>query len=138
MEQGSLFDIPAGNADMAVGLAGLITNIKAALNKVAGDDEAGRALLLDKVIAVAQRERVAMTNGGGKTVKIDVFNKWLQPKDKEHDPTLVAILCVCLAAGDASPLKPILDVAGLVAIPKEDLKYLRVGNRSHKKGGGRC
>ena len=78
MRQGSLFDIlPREEADTC-GLAGLMPAIRAGMNYSAGQDEEGRKMLLEKISAIAKREGVALTSGGGKTLEKDTLDKWLQ------------------------------------------------------------
>ena len=128
MRQMSLFEFtPASSDSEAVGLAGLMPAVRAAMNRVAGSDPEGRKLLVDKINAVASREAIALTRSGAKSISKPTLDKWLQTSDKEHTPSLEGILCFCLAAGDASPIKPFLSCLGLVAISEEDLGYVRLG-----------
>ena len=97
------------------------------MNRVAAEYEPGRKLLVDAVIKVAQREAVALTSGGAKTIEPGSLDKWLQPSDRGHAPHLDAIICFCIATGTASPIKPVLKALGLVAIPESDLEDLEYG-----------
>ena len=127
MRQGSLFDILPTEERHTIGLAGVIPAIKAAMGYVAAQDVEGRKTLADRITNIASRERVALTAGGGKTLSDDVLVKLLQPKDTKHDPTIMELLCFCLATGSAKPLKPALDVLGLTIISKDELKFLEYG-----------
>lgn len=128
MRQGSLFDLlPPDNPDEAVGLAGMMPAVRAEMNRVAAEYEPGRKLLVDAIIKVAQREAVALTSGGAKTIEPSTLDKWLQPSERGHAPHLDAILCFCIATGNASPIKPVLKALGLVAIPKSELEDLEYG-----------
>lgn len=128
MRQGSLFDlIPPENPDEAVGLVGMTPAVRAEMNRVAAAYEPGRKMLVDAITHVAQRETVALSLGGAKTLDPTVLDKWLQPLDRGHAPNLDAIACFCLATGTARPIKPLLDALGLVAIPKSELADLEYG-----------
>lgn len=128
MQQASLFDIsPAETCDESRGLAGLMPAIRARMNRIAAKDLDGRKKLIDRINEVAQREALPLTQGGGKTVSLDVLNKWLQPSDRAHMPSLEAVACFCIATGDASPLQPLFKVMGLTAIPVSKLEYLEYG-----------
>lgn len=128
MRQGSLFDLlPPDNPDEAIGLAGMMPAIRAEMNRVAAEYEPGRKLLVDAVIKVAQREAVALTTGGAKTIEPSTLDKWLQPSDRGHAPHLDAIICFCIATGNASPIKPVLKALRLVVIPESDLEDLEYG-----------
>ena len=125
MQQYSLFDIlPEADPDDAVGLAGLMPSIRAAMNRVAGKDEECRKQLVESINAVAKRESVPLTKGGGKAIEKPTLDKWLQPSEQGHAPSLEGIIIFCLATGDATPLKPIMMLLGLEVVAKEDLRYL--------------
>lgn len=125
-QQASLFDIPKTSGE-AIGLAGMMPAIRAAMNRTASEYEPGRKLLVDAINEVARQEAVALTSGGGKTITQDMLDKWLQPSERGHAPSLEAIVCFCLATGDASSIKPLLRSFGLHAIPQNDLEYLEYG-----------
>jgi hypothetical protein len=128
MRQGSLFDIlPPENPSEMVGVAGVMAEVCAEMNGVAESYGPGRKHLVDAVTAVAKRERVALTSGGGKELKAEVLDKWLQPSQRAHEPSIEAILCYCLATGSARPIKPILKRLKLVIIMEEELEDLEYG-----------
>jgi len=136
MRQGSLFDLlPPDNPEESIGMAGMMPAIRAEMNRVASAYEPGRKLLVDAITKVAQREAVALSSGGAKTLDASVLDKWLQPADRSHAPHLEAIACFCLATRDASPIRPLLNYLGLVAIPESDLEDLEYGKlcRAEKK-----
>lgn len=126
MKQGSLFDALSA-PDATVGLAGIMPAIRAAMNRVAGEYPEGRKLLVDAITGVAQREGVALTSGGGKSITLDQLNKWLQSGERGHEPSLAAILCFCIATNNFSPLLPVLRLFGLCVVPQERMKYLEYG-----------
>ena len=128
MKQVSLFDIQAkGQNDLALGLVGIMPNMRAFMNGIAAKFLDGREHLVDKINHVAQREGLALTRGGGKTIKKDQLDKILQPLEQGHPPSLELIVCFCIATGDASPVKPLLDALGLTVIPKSDIEFLEYG-----------
>lgn len=128
MKQGSLFDILLRDgSDTIVGLAGVMPAVRARMNFVAKQFLQGRDILTDIIIAVAQRENIPLTKGGGKTITPEQLDKWLQPAATGHEPSFNAILCFCIATQDASPMQPILKVLGLVAVSPEDATYLEYG-----------
>lgn len=126
MLQASLFDMLSASA-VTVGLAGVMPEIRADMNRVAGEYPEGRKLLVDAINKVAKREGVAITSGGGKAIEKDTLDKWLQSGERGHEPTITAILCFCIAARDFSPLLPILRVAGFCIVPQEKMKFLAYG-----------
>jgi len=128
MYQGSLLDcLSQDSAPQVAALAGVMPSIRAAMARVARAYPEGRKSLPDAISEVAQRENVALTPKGGKTVTLEQLNKWLQPSDREHEPGLRAILCFCIATGDFSPLEPIWRACGLAVIPAAELPLLAYG-----------
>lgn len=128
MRQASLFDItPQSTPDDAVGLAGLMPSIRAAMNRVAGKEEECRKQLVETINAIAKRENAALTKSGGKTIEKTTLDKWLQSSDTGHAPSLEAIVIFCLATGDATPLKPVLKMLGLEVIASGDRRFLDYG-----------
>lgn len=113
-----------------VGLIGLYPQIRARMNMVAKRYDEGRDMLVDAINAVAEREKIALTNGGGTSINKPQLDKWLQPKAQGHEPPLTAIVCFCLATNDFSPLEPVHEALGIVVVPKADLRFLRLGKAS--------
>jgi len=127
MIQASLFKYLAPEAECAVSLAGLMPAIRAEMNRVASGYEPGRKILAEAVSKIAQREGVTLGSTGAKSITEETLNKMLQSGDAGRDYSLKLILCFCLAVGDFSPLRPLLELAGLMVIPREDLRFLEYG-----------
>jgi hypothetical protein len=127
MRQASLLDLLPHNPDEPVGLVSVMPAVRAEMNRAAGNDEQGRKLLVDAINKVARREAVALSAGGAKSVTIDTLNKWLQPSERGHAPSLEAILCFCLATGDIGPMRPIMKALRITAITAEDVEVLEYG-----------
>ena len=130
MRQGSLLDIIPSQSGKVVGLIGLYPQIRARMNVVAKRYGDGRDLLVDAINEVADREKIALTSGGGTSITRAQLDKWLQPKAPGHEPSLTAIVCFCLATKDFSPLEPVHEALGIVVVPKADLRFLRLGKAS--------
>ena len=126
--QGSLLDILRQDAAPAgVGLAGVMPSIRAAMARVAKGYPEGRKALPEAISEVAAREGIALTPKGGKSISLEILEKWLQAGDREHTPRLEAILCFCVAAQDFSPLAPLWRACGLAVVPAAELPLLEYG-----------
>jgi hypothetical protein len=130
MEQASLLSLLGSGA---VGLAGVMPAVRAGMNRAAKNYAPGRKMLVDAINDVAEREGIALTSGGGKSVKPDIVDKWLQPRERGHAPSFEAILCFCLATGDHTPLEPLWRSLGLAVIPAKELPYLEIGKAEVEK-----
>ena len=112
-------------------LSGAMPSIKAALRRVAGDENSeGRKLLVDKINKIARISGVKLTGGNVRAISKDTLDKWLSPSDESHPPSVVAILAFCLATQNTTPLRVMLRVAGLDVMTEEDRLYAEIGRRS--------
>lgn len=111
-------------------LAGVMPAIRAAMNRVASDTDAGRDILLDKINLVARQAGIRLTAGNAKAVSRDTLDKWLSPSDASHPPSINAVLAFCAATGDHAPLRVILRAMGLDIMTTEDRTYRDIGRAS--------
>lgn len=114
MRQTSLFDDPA------LALSGLLPALRAAMNGVVGQDEDGRKVLVDRLNALATRAGIKLTSGNTRTISKDTLDKWLSPADREHTPSILALAVVCVATGDAGPLRVLTRACGFDVITQEE------------------
>lgn len=121
MRQASLLDDDHGK------LAGLVPAMRAAMNRAAGGDEAGRKLLVDRINAVAQEAGIRLTAGNAKTVSKDTLDKWLNPNDRDHTPGVLAVAAFCAATRDVGALRVLLQAMGLDVMTAEDRKHRDYG-----------
>lgn len=103
------------------GLAGVVPAIRAAMRRVAGkEDGEGRKSLVDSLNEVAQREGVCLTGGNAKGVSKDTLDKFLNPNEAGHPPSINALLAFCKATNDISPLRELLRPFGLDLMTEDD------------------
>lgn len=121
MRQASLLEDDHGR------LAGLVPAMRAAMNRVAGEDESGRKLLVDRLNAVAREAGVKLTLGNAHALSKDTLDKWLSPSDRDHTPGILAVAVFCAATKDASALRVVLQALGLDVMTKEDRKHRDYG-----------
>jgi len=116
MRQASLLEDDPGR------LAGLIPAMRAAMNRAAGEDEAGRKLLVDRINAVARDAGIRLTSGNAHALSKDTLDKWLSPSDRDHTPGILAVAAFCVATKDATALRIVLQAIGLDVMTPEDRK----------------
>ncbi|PKN07595.1 MAG: hypothetical protein CVU73_12685 [Deltaproteobacteria bacterium HGW-Deltaproteobacteria-8] len=114
MQQHSLFKDDHG------ALAGLVPAMRAAMNRAAGADTAGRALLVDRINDIARQAGLRLTTGNAQSISKDTLDKWLAPSDRDHTPSLLAVVVFCAATGDSAPLQMMLRALGLDVMTAED------------------
>lgn len=109
-------------------LAGALPAIKAAMRAVAGAPEGnGRKLLPDKINAVASASGVRLTAGNARSISKDTVDKWLNPSDESHPPSILAVLAFYLATNDPAPLRAMLKSVGLDVMTEEDRRFRDLG-----------
>lgn len=135
LKQYSLFKDDHGS------LAGLVPAMRAAMNRAAGADAAGRKLLVDRINEIARQVGLRLTTGNAQSISKDTLDKWLAPSDRDHTPSLIAMVVFCAATGDHAPLQMMLRALGLDVMTAEDRRHSDYGRaclaertaRRHKK-----
>ncbi|MBU1231177.1 MAG: hypothetical protein KKA55_11320 [Proteobacteria bacterium] len=121
MQQHSLFKDDHG------ALAGLVPAMRAAMNRAAGADAAGRKLLVDRINDIARQAGLRLTTGNAQSISKDTLDKWLAPGDRDHTPSLLAVVVFCAATGDHAPLQMMLRALNLDVMTAEDRKQRDYG-----------
>lgn len=112
-------------------------DIKTVMNQVAKESQYSRELLLDRMNTLADRHNVKLLKGNNSRLKIDTLEKWLNPNDRHHVPSLVAFLVFCAAAGSTMPLAAMGGVVGAQVIDETDSKMLAWAKEYHLAKGAR-
>lgn len=106
--------------DDQAALAGLVPALRAAMNRAAGADPAGRKLLVDRINDIARQAGLRLTTGNAQSISKDTLDKWLAPTDRDHTPSIIALVVFCAALGDHTPFQLILRALGLDVMTAED------------------
>jgi hypothetical protein len=111
--------------DPSIVLAGFVASLKASMNRAAADHpHMSRAEILDRMNELALNAGITITGGNAKSLSLATFEKWLNPRDIEHVPSVLAVNVFCLATGDFRPLQVQLQLHGYGVLTEED-KQLR-------------
>lgn len=113
-------------------VAGLVAATKTALNRAAAASQLSRAQITDRANAIAQAAGVRLTQGNAKSVGADLVDKWLNPSEREHVPSLLAVNVLCLALGDPAPLAAMLQAHGCELMTAEDRQMRDYGRACAK------
>ena len=111
-------------------LAGVMSAIRAAMRRIAGEPEGeGRKMLADKISTIAKQEEIALTAGNTKGISLDTLNKMLSPSDVSHPPSVNAVLTFCRATGSVEPIRIMLRAIApdLDVMTAEDRRYRDLG-----------
>lgn len=100
--------------------AALVQAIKAGMRNCTCLCAFSRAEVAEKMNTIALAAGVRMTQGRAKTISQDTLDKWLNPEEREHVPSLMALHIFCLALQDATPLQLWLEAFGIKSMTPED------------------
>ncbi|MBC15441.1 MAG: hypothetical protein CL942_00155 [Desulfovibrio sp.] len=119
-EQLSLFHEKDDHAAVAA-LAGILPMVRAAMNSVAEEHPIlSRDLIADQITELSRMAGVKLTQGNAKGVKPATIEKWLAPGDREHPPSIAALVAFCLITKSVKPLEPLLSAMGCEVMTEED------------------
>jgi hypothetical protein len=127
VKQLSLFHDSDDDAAIAA-LASLVPIIRATMNRVADEHpNLSRDLIADRMTEISRSAGVKLSRGNTKSVKTATLDKWLAPADRDHPPSIVALVAFCMAAKDIRPLEPPLRAVGCAVMTAEDRKMRDYG-----------
>lgn len=116
MRQLSLFEDPSAK------LAMLMANLKSAMNRTASQCGLSRDEIAARMNEIARSAGVSLSRGNAKGVTLATLEKWLNPANAEHQPSILAVNVFCLAVKNAAPLAAMLQPNGCGVMTPEDKK----------------
>ena len=116
MRQLSLFDDPS--ADLAM----LLARIKSAMHQSAASCGLSREEIVDRMNEIAKRAGVSLSRGNAKSVTLATLEKWLNPANADHVPSLLVVNVFCMVTKSTAPLLVMLDLHGCGVMTPEDKK----------------
>lgn len=118
----SLFD------DKAAKLAGLNATLKASMQRALSASALSREQLLDRMNGLARDAGVKLTTGNAHQLSLATLDKWLNPSDREHLPSVLALHVFCLALNNVQPLAHLLGLHGCGVMTAEDKRLRDYGH----------
>jgi len=98
--------------------------IKAAMNRAAKRCGLSRELIVDKMNEIAAMGGYRL-NRNARALSLDVFEKWLNPAERDYVPGHNAVACFMAATGDPEPLQVAAGIQGYDLVGGDDLKVLK-------------
>lgn len=97
-------------------IAGLDRGIKVAMNEACRNaciqQGLSRDNILDKMNEIALKAGVRLTGGNAHALSLAMFEKWLNPADKGHMPSLRALAVFCAAVESVTPFAVLVASVG--------------------------
>jgi hypothetical protein len=90
-----------------------------------------REELCDKMNELADRYGVCLVGGRGQKLTIATLEKWLNPEDKEHLPSIKALPVFCAAIGSVDPMRAMIEPLGWKIIDDQDARMLAWARHYH-------
>ena len=119
MRQYSFFD-----DDPSADLAMLMARLKSAMHQSAARCGLSREEIADRMTEIAQRAGASLSRGNAKSVTLATLEKWLNPSNTEHLPSILAVNVFCMVVKSAEPLAVMLRLHGCGVMTPND-KRLR-------------
>jgi hypothetical protein len=100
-----------------------VRQFKKALHKSAKSSRFSREQILDRMNEQATVHGINLVSNG--RLKMDTFEKWLNPNDLSRQMPIVALPVFCSVVGDTSAMDVLTAPAGAMVIGAEDQKLLK-------------
>jgi len=117
MRQLSLFE-----TDQSAELAMLMANVKSAMNRAASRCGLSRDEIVDRMNQIARSAGISLSRGNAKSVTLATLEKWLNPANTEHQPSILAVNVFCTAVKSVEPLAAMLRPHGCGVMTPQDKK----------------
>jgi len=114
MQQIPLFDRPDLN---------IISQQKNALHAAARACRLSREQILDRMNELASAHHIHLVSNG--RLKMDTFEKWLNPNEKGRHMPMCALPVFCAVVGEISAINILALAVGAQVVGPEDLKLLK-------------
>lgn len=110
----------------AASLAGLEPAVKAAMAAVVSTSGLSREQVCDRMEAVASRHGIRIC-ANAKRLSVALFEKWLNPAEREHMPGIRAVQVFCIALDTFAPWQVLLEGMGLGVLTPEISHVYKIG-----------
>ncbi|MDH4318948.1 MAG: hypothetical protein OEV64_11195 [Desulfobulbaceae bacterium] len=114
-KQLSLFNLPSLNVNRT---------LKEQMAKSNNESGLSREKILTRMNRLAERYGIRLIKGNGSALTMSSFEKWLNPKDREHLPALNTLVVFCAAIDDQEPMRVLTAPLGVELINENDIKSL--------------
>jgi len=94
------------------------------MHRVAKRCGLSREQLVDRMNEIAALGGYRL-NRNARTLSVDVFEKWLNPLERDYVPGLNAIQAFVAATGDPEPIRVAAGIQGFELVGGDDLKILK-------------
>lgn len=109
----------------------VLRDVKTRMATAAKESGNSREQLCDALNELADRYGVCLAGGRGQKLTLAVLEKWLNPDEKEHFPSVKALPIFCAVARSVEPLRAMVEPLGWQVIDSQDARLLRWARHYH-------
>jgi len=107
-------------------LAALDSSLKDAMAAVVDESALSRAQGCDEMNTLALAAGIRLC-ANARNLSLPLFEKWLNPADREHMPGIKAVQVFCCVYRTAKPWEVLLQPFGIRALGPEDMRFYHIG-----------
>lgn len=107
-------------------LAGLDSAVKAAMAEVADESKMSRAQGCDSMNKLAAAAGIRLC-ANAKSLSLPLYEKWLNPADREHVPSFKAVQVFCCVYHTFKPWEASLQAFGIHVLEPEEMRFYHIG-----------
>lgn len=107
-------------------LAGLESALKASMASIVAAGPLSREQVCDRMESIAAKNGVRICPNA-KRLSVALFEKWLNPAEREHIPSIKAVQVFCIAMETFAPWAVILEGLGLGILTPEISHVYKIG-----------
>lgn len=118
-----------GEGNMGASVAGFNSAVKASMQRSIREARPiiSREQVLDRMNRIAWEAGVKLTSGNSRKLALPTLEKWLNPADREHLPSILALHVFCLAVGTMVPFTLLVGLHGYELMTPEDKRLRNYG-----------
>lgn len=116
----------------------VLRDIKEQMASAYKESGLSRDELCDRMNDLAERYGVRLVKGNGKKLALSTLDKWLNPEEKEHFPTIKALPIFCAVTGSVEPMRAMIEPLGWQIIGDQDVRLLAWAKQYHRARDARA
>jgi len=110
----------------------VLRTVKEAMATAVKECGMSRAELCDAINELADRYGVCLVGGRGQRLTLPTLEKWLNPEDREHLPSIKALPVFCAVTGDSGPMRAMIEPLGWQIIGDREARLLTWAQHYHE------
>lgn len=102
----------------------VVRPLKESMAEAARECGLSRDEIVDQMNDLAERYGVLLVKGNGRRLQLATLEKWLNPGDKQHMPSIKAMPVFCAVVNSVEPMRMLIEPLGFRVIDDKDARLL--------------